>query len=425
MRGSAALLLLLFGCSDSSDSPDAGADTDGGAPLDAGIHRDAGPTASDAEPPRDAGPPATCDVEGEMRAVACGNCGLAQERCEAGVWVRAACLAERECSPGSVETEALGMCEDRSRICDMECGWSDWTTTSEAGDCEPGDTRGVETAECSDGTEERQECSDECIWVGAGECTPICGDLRSDPAEVCVGPGDFYRGDGVAPNNPVTRVTLTYPYAIDTFPVSKRRFLECVAADACDDLGEASEASITDVRFWEGSEFMDAPMRSVTWEQADQFCRWDGRRLPTQAEWEKAARGPFPRDNRFTWGGDESPWPCDTIWNSDLPDCGSFDGDDLPIGTFAGVPSFYGMEEVHGRAGAEYVLDRTPRPVDDAYLSSAESREDPFGPASGEGHVMIGIGFATTFGEGISHRGVVLDTEIGSAAYFRCARAIE
>ncbi len=86
-------------------------------------------------------------------------------------------------------------------------------------------------------------------------------------------------------------------YAIDRDEVSVDDYRHCVAAGACtlDALVDGDERYIHD----------DWPMVNVTWDEAQTFCRWRGGRLPTEAEWERAARGDRPGAD-WPWGDFES-----------------------------------------------------------------------------------------------------------------------
>lgn len=92
-------------------------------------------------------------------------------------------------------------------------------------------------------------------------------------------------------------------YAIDRYEVTVAQYAECVEQGACLPLGEATlfgELCNDDV-----VERADHPINCVDWERANTFCKWVGKKLPTEAQWEKAASG--PESLAYPWG--DSPEP--------------------------------------------------------------------------------------------------------------------
>ena len=226
----------------------------------------------------------------------------------------------------------------------------------------------------------------------------------ADRSMTVVPAGEFVMGSvtGDADEQPVRRVYLD-AFFMDLYQVSVGQYAKFLEA--------TSQAAPPDWSIMNKSRHQNRPVVNVDWADANAYCTWAGKRLPTEAEWEKAARGTDGRT--YPWGNE---LPTGFRANS-MREKWSNHWVVMPVGMYEEGKSPYGLYDMAGNVW-EWVSDWY---APDYYESSP--LQNPMGPPTGESKVIRG----GSWGSGPKDlRSADRDTHVPSArglgTGFRCAK---
>jgi formylglycine-generating enzyme required for sulfatase activity len=273
------------------------------------------------------------------------------------------------CYTGPPATENVGVCHGGIQTCDATGTWGscEGELTPElqclGRECGPDDCGG--------------SCGDCEFGVDCADATGIC--LR-DEMVLVVG-GSFYIGSpaiepGNGPDEPATEISVN-DFQIDRTEVTNQAYLQCVTDQS------ACEPPITcssGIPVWTGpisfpGDMAHHPVACISWQMAQNYCAWAGKRLCTEAEWERACVNTVHRV--YPWG---DTWPMNP---DDYVNCNEgwcFDGveDTAAVGSFPdGATPETGLVDMAGNV-SEWVLDY----YDPLYYGSVV--DNPQGPCDGE-----------------------------------------
>jgi len=343
--------------------------------------------------------------------------------------------AGEDCDDGNTVTEECAYGETSCTVCDSSCAevagatsyCGDGTTDGTNGEtCDDGANNGQPNycnATC-DGTtasvcgnsviESGEQCDDGNTTSGDG-CSSTCqNDAMDTNAWLTIPAGDFVMGCAAADGNcdadesPKHTVTLS-EYKIQKYEVTNAQYAACVTAAAC--TAPSSSDSYTRSPYYGNATYDNYPVIYVNWTQAGEYCAWIGGRLPTEAEWEKAARGAYPAEPIYPWG--------DGAADCTLANYSGCTGDTDEVGSHPTGASSYGVMDLAGNVW-EWVNDWY---ASDYYTTGGPPWTDPQGPGTGSNRVVRGGawgGSATRLraSDRVDHLPTSSDYYLG----FRCAQ---
>jgi len=211
--------------------------------------------------------------------------------------------------------------------------------------------------------------------------TPVLFNPHPDPSDQLdtfgvpmrlVPAGEFMMGSE-NPDDDAKPVHTVYldDFYMDKYEVTNSLYKACVDAGVCEPPADTSSSTRSD--YYGNSEFDNYPVIYLDWNQAKTYCQWRGARLPTEAEWEKAAGGSDGRTHPWGEGID-----CD---RANFRGCA---GDTTAVGSYESGKSLYGLYDLAGNV-YEWVTDW----YSETYYENSPA-SNPLGPDTGEIRVLRG-----------------------------------
>jgi formylglycine-generating enzyme required for sulfatase activity len=203
---------------------------------------------------------------------------------------------------------------------------------------------------------------------------------------------------GLGPENPAHKVFIDAFY-IDIFEVTNAKFQKYVEA-------EKRKRPL----FSKNPDFNqpNQPVVGITWKEASAFCKWQNKRLPTEAEWEKAARGQKPIN--YPWG-DDAPNPNKLNFDNHIKKS-------TTVGSYEEGKSGLGVYDLSGNV-SEWVEDWHSA---EYYLFSPE--KNPKGPNIGQYKVIRGGSWRNNKGDvKVTFRNATVPKLKSKTVGFRCAKS--
>jgi formylglycine-generating enzyme required for sulfatase activity len=193
-------------------------------------------------------------------------------------------------------------------------------------------------------------------------------------------------------------------FFIDRYEVTIGEFAMCQKAGIC---GRTRDPYDIEHNFW-GPLVPTLPVAGVTWDDADRYCHWIGRRLPTEAEWEKAARGTDAR--KYPWGN--APPTCELAQVSGV--AGALCRLEIaPVGLHPRGASPYGVLDLAGNV-PEWTSD---------WFHPESYRMRPFEDPQGWPEDFQGFGHVCRGTARLEELAVYESSILSDEAGFRCARS--
>ncbi len=158
-------------------------------------------------------------------------------------------------------------------------------------------------------------------------------------------------------------------YYIDVYEVTNAQYQLCVSAGVCTEPYHNSSTNYPE--YYNNPAYMNFPVIWVSWDQANTFCQWAGKLLPTEAQWEKAAKG--AKQRKYPWGDKDSQENTENA----LANFGGLFEDVMDTTSFSSSVSPYGVYNMAGNV-AEWT--RNWYDLDTYYKKISTKQVDPHGP---------------------------------------------